>query len=119
VDLNINSYKDYSSGDPQQKTDLTVAVTKSFLDDRLSISVGKNFGIEGTEATAKAQQKSNSYLPDVTLNYKLTKDGKYMLRAYRKDEYEVILDGYVVETGVAFILTLDYDKFKELFMKKK
>lgn len=118
VDLNINSYKDYSSGDVQQKTDFTVAVTKSFLDDRLTISVGKNFGLEGDETTAKAQQKSNSYLPDVTLNYKLTKDGKYMLRAYRKDEYEVILDGYVVETGVAFILTLDYDKFKELFWKK-
>ncbi|MES2431866.1 MAG: translocation/assembly module TamB domain-containing protein [Bacteroidota bacterium] len=117
IDLNINSYKDYSSGDIQQKTDFNVAVSKSFLDDRLSISVGKNFGIEGDDAVSKSQ-KSNSYLPDVTVNYKLSKDGKYMLRAYKKDQYEVILDGYVVETGVAFILTLDYDKFRELFRRK-
>ncbi|MEI9956184.1 MAG: translocation/assembly module TamB domain-containing protein [Ferruginibacter sp.] len=118
IDLNVNSYQDYSSGDEAQKTDLNVAVSKSFLDDRLSVSVGKNFGIEGQDAGAKSQQRSNSIIPDVTVNYKLTKDGKYMIRAYKKDQFEVILDGYVVETGVAFILTLDYDEFKELFRKK-
>ncbi|MGC4101962.1 translocation/assembly module TamB domain-containing protein [Ferruginibacter sp.] len=118
IDLNLNSYKDYTTGDEQQRTDLNIAVTKSFLDDRLSISVGKNFGIEGQDAAAKTQQRSNSIIPDVTVNYKLTKDGKYMIRAYKKNQFEVILDGYVVETGVAFILTLDYDKFGELFHKK-
>ncbi|MFT3682105.1 MAG: translocation/assembly module TamB domain-containing protein [Ferruginibacter sp.] len=120
VNLDLNTYKDYSSGDAQQRTDLNVAVSKSFADDRISITVGKNFGIEGQDATAKStQQRNNSYLPDVTLNYKLTKDGKYMLRVYKKDQFEVILDGYVVETGIAFILTMDYDKFSELFSKRK
>ena len=119
INLNLNSYKDYTSGDAQQKTDLNVAVTKSFVNDRLSISVGKNFGIEGQDASAKAaQQKGSGFLPDVTVNYKLTQDGKYMLRAYKKTQFEVILDGYVIETGVAFIVTMDYDKFRDLFGKK-
>lgn len=118
VDLNVNTYEDYSTGDAQQKTDLNVAVTKTFLDDRLSITVGKNFGIEGQDATAKASQKPSN-LPDVTINYKLTKDGKYSIRAYKKNQFEVILDGYVVETGVAFVVTMDYDKFRELFSRKK
>ncbi len=119
VDLNINSYKDYSSGDAQQKTDLNVAITKSFINDRLSISVGKNFGIEGQDASAKAaQQKGAGFLPDVTVNYKLTQDGKYLMRAYKKTQFEVILDGYVIETGLAFIVTMDYDKFNELISKK-
>ncbi|MDN3654421.1 translocation/assembly module TamB domain-containing protein [Ferruginibacter paludis] len=119
VDLNLNSYKDYTSGDAQQRTDLNVAVTKSFVNDRLSISVGKNFGIEGQDAAAKAaQQKGSGFLPDVTVNYKLTQDGKYLLRAYKKTQFEVILDGYVLETGVAFIVTMDYDKFRELFARK-
>jgi hypothetical protein len=119
VDLNLNSYKDYSSGDAQQRTDLNVAVTKSFVNDRLSISVGKNFGIEGQDASAKAaQQKGSGFLPDVTVNYKLSQDGKYLLRAYKKNQFEVILDGYVIETGVAFVVTMDYDKFKELFERK-
>ena len=119
VDLNLNSYKDYSSGDAQQKTDLNVAITKNFVNDRLSISVGKNFGIEGQDASAKAaQQKGSGFLPDVTVNYKLTQDGKYLLRAYKKTQFEVILDGYVIETGLAFIVTMDYDKFGELFTRK-
>ena len=119
INLNLNSYKDYTSGDAQQKTDLNVAITKSFVNDRLSISVGKNFGIEGQDASAKAaQQKGSGFLPDVTVNYKLTQDGKYMLRAYKKTQFEVILDGYVIETGVAFIVTMDYDKFRDLFGKK-
>ena len=119
IDLNLNSYQDYSSGDANQKTDLNIAVTKNFLNDRLSVSVGRSFGIEGNDAGSKAsQQAANGIIPDVTVNYKLTQDGKYMLRAYKKTAYEVILDGYMVETGVAFIVTMDYDKFKELFRKK-
>lgn len=42
-----------------------------------------------------------------------------MLRAYRKNEYEGVIEGYVIETGVGFIITLDYNKFKNLFLSKK
>ncbi|WP_301923539.1 hypothetical protein, partial [Ferruginibacter sp.] len=77
------------------------------------------FGIEGQDASAKAaQQKGSGFLPDVTVSYKLTQDGKYMLRVYKKTQFEVILDGYVIETGVAFIFTMDYDKFRKLFGKR-
>jgi hypothetical protein len=31
----------------------------------------------------------------------------------------VALQGQVVETGVAFVITLDYNEFKELFQKVK
>ena len=42
-----------------------------------------------------------------------------MLRAYSKNKFEVILDGYIVETGLSFIVSMDYEKFNELFKKKK
>ena len=51
--------------------------------------------------------------------YKLTSDGKYLMRAYTKNQFEVTLDGYVMETGLSFVVTLDYDKFNELFRRKK
>ncbi|MNT98988.1 hypothetical protein D3C72_2417160 [compost metagenome] len=38
-----------------------------------------------------------------------------MLRAYRKNEYQVAVEGQVIETGVAFIITMSYNKFRELF----
>jgi hypothetical protein len=37
----------------------------------------------------------------------------------RKDPFEVILDGYVVETGLTFIVTIDVETYKALFMKKE
>ncbi|MEO7445466.1 MAG: hypothetical protein ABIT96_10885, partial [Ferruginibacter sp.] len=75
--------------------------------------------IEGANGAGKAGTNSNSFMPDVSVAYKLTKDGRYAIRAYRKNQYEVVLDGYVVENGVSFIVTMDYDKFYELFRKKK
>ncbi|UEG50887.1 translocation/assembly module TamB domain-containing protein [Ferruginibacter lapsinanis] len=119
IDLNLNSYQDFSNGTAQQKTDLNVAVSKNFLNNRLTVTAGKNFGIEGKGEGAKTVQQNTSSFPDLTLNYKLSRDGKYMLKAYKKEQYEVTVDGYVVETGVAFVITLEYDKFKELFHKKK
>ncbi|MEO7535370.1 MAG: translocation/assembly module TamB domain-containing protein, partial [Ferruginibacter sp.] len=119
VDLNLNSYKDFMVNDGAHKTDLGVEVSKSFLDDRLNITVGRTYGIESQDGSAKAaQQKGSRFLPDVTVNYKLSKDGKYKLRSYKKDPFEVILDGYVVETGLAFIITMDLESYKALFLKK-
>ena len=116
IDLNLNTYRDYNNGGNSQRTDLNVALSKTFLDDRLTISVGKNFGVQGQDAASKA---NSNFIPDITIGYKLTKDGKYLLKAYRKNQFEVVLDGYVVETGVGFVVTLDYDKFNELFVRKK
>ena len=42
-----------------------------------------------------------------------------MLRAYRKNDYQVALQGQIIETGVGFIITLDYDKFREIFERSK
>ncbi|MDB5202265.1 MAG: hypothetical protein JWQ27_1674 [Ferruginibacter sp.] len=119
IDLNLNSYNDFSNGGNEQRTDLNVAVSKRFLDDRLTVSVGKNFGIEGGDPAVKANGSNSGFRPDVTVSYKLTKDGKYMIRAYTKNQFEVVLDGYVVENGVAFLVTMDYEKFRELFRRKK
>jgi hypothetical protein len=42
-----------------------------------------------------------------------------MISAYSKNQFEIVLDGFVVETGVSFLVTLDYDTFKEFFGNKK
>ena len=116
IDLNLNTYRDYNNGGNQQRTDLNVALSKNFLDDRLTISIGKNFGVQGQDVAAK---ENSSFIPDITIGYKLTKDGKYLLKAYRKNQFEVVLDGYVVETGLGFVVTMDYDKFNELFRRNR
>lgn len=119
VDLNLNTYRDYGNGGNEQRTDLNVAVSKSLMNDRLVVSVGTNVGIEGNDPTAKAQGTNQGFSPDVTLTYKITPDGKYAIRAYRRNQFEMVLDGFVIENGLAFTVTMDYDKFREILGRKR
>jgi hypothetical protein len=118
VELNfdLQSSEDYTTGQRENKTNLNIGISKKLLNDRLKVTVGSSFGIEGAEET---NQNASNIAGDVTLDYQLSKDGRYKVRAYRVNKYQVALQGEVVETGIAFIITLDYNKFKELFQKSE
>ncbi|RXM48615.1 translocation/assembly module TamB [Flavobacterium sp. YO12] len=116
INFDLESSEDYTSGTMQNRTDLNVAVSKKLLDDRLKVTVGSSFGVEGAE---RANEESTNIAGDVALDYQITKDGRYMVRAYRKNQYQVAVEGQVVETGVAFIITMSYNKFRELFHRSE
>ncbi|HYH55738.1 MAG TPA: translocation/assembly module TamB domain-containing protein, partial [Anseongella sp.] len=113
VDLNfdLESTEDYSTGQKVNRTDLNVGLSKSLLNDRIRVNVGSSFGLEGQEARGQA----STIAGDVSVDYQLSKDGRYLLRAYRQNEYEGVIEGQIIETGLSFIISLDYDEFKELF----
>lgn len=117
VDLNFDlvSSDDYTTGELQNRTDLNVGLSKQLLNDRLKVSIGSNFELEGP---SNANQSSNNIAGNVAFDYQLSKDGRYMLRGYRKNVTDAIVDGYIIETGVGFIITLDYTKFREIFARK-
>ncbi|MBS7252428.1 translocation/assembly module TamB domain-containing protein [Flavobacterium branchiicola] len=112
VNFDLESTEDYTTGTMENRTDLNVGVSKKLLDDRLKVTVGSSFAVEGQE---RANEQSTNIAGDVALDYQLTKDGRYMLRAYRKNQYQVAVEGQVIETGIAFIITMSYNKFRELF----
>jgi hypothetical protein len=116
LDFDLQATEDYSTGQKQERTDLNVGLSKELLNDRLKITVGSSFGVEGTQ---NENEQANNIAGDVSAEYLITKDGRYKLKAYRKNNYQVALQGQVIETGVAFIITMNYDTFKELFQKKK
>ena len=118
VDLNfdLESSDDYSSGSLENRTELNVGVSKRLLDDRLKITVGSNFELEGA---GQPGRQTTNIAGDVSIEYQLSRDGRYLVKAYRKNEYEVTLQGQVVETGIGFIINMNYDAFKELFLNAK
>lgn len=116
VDFDLDSSDDYTTGKKENKTDLNVGLSKKLLNDRLKVTIGSSFGIEGPK---QENQETNNIAGDVTAEYQLSKDGRYKLRAYRKNKFQVALQGQVIETGVGFIITIDYNKFKEIFQKNK
>ncbi|ALM50572.1 hypothetical protein AMR72_17790 [Flavobacterium psychrophilum] len=115
IDFDLESTDDYTTGQQQNRTDLNVEVSKRLLNDRLKVTVGSNFGLEGQQAN----EETNNIAGDLSADYQLTKDGRYLVRAYRKNDYQVALQGQVIETGVAFVITMDYNKFRELFHRSE
>ncbi|MCV9926589.1 translocation/assembly module TamB domain-containing protein [Flavobacterium sp. LS1R49] len=116
LEFDLQSTEDYTSGSKENRTDLNVGLSKKLLDDRLKVTIGSSFGLEGQE---RNNEQDTNIAGDVAIDYQLTKDGRYMVRAYRKNQYQVAVEGQVVETGVAFIITMNYNKFRELFHRSQ
>lgn len=115
LDVGLNSYEDNYGPDNQAigKTELQVGITKNLFNDRLSVGVGATIGVEGES------ESSNQVAGDINIEYKLTKDGRYRLRAFRNNSYEGITEGNVSAVGAGVVFMMEYDKFKELFGKVK
>lgn len=115
--FDLQSTEDYTTGAKRNRTDLNVAASKRLLNDRLTLTVGNNFELEGQNQN---KNQNTSLIPgNLAADYQLSKDGRYLMRIYRRNEMEDILQGFVVETGTSFVVTLNYNKFSNLFNRKK
>ena len=118
VDLtfDVTSTDDYTTGERRNRTELNMAVSKRLLNERLAVSVGSNFELEGPK---NSTQKPSNVMGNINVNYSLSRDGRYMIRLYQKNQYEGIVDGYIIETGLSFLISIDYNRFRDLIRKRK
>ncbi|MBK9046873.1 MAG: translocation/assembly module TamB domain-containing protein [Bacteroidetes bacterium] len=118
VELNfeVQSYEDYSTNEPEGKTEVNVGVTKRLMGDRLIVQVAGNVAVEGEAAK---QNNMSDIAGDIVLEYLLTEDGRYRLKVFRKDQYEGILDGEIKESGIGIVYTRDFDRWGQFFRKPK
>lgn len=115
LNVDLESTEDYSTGSKQSRTDLNVSASKRLFNDRIKVTVGNNFELEGA-----GQAENKSVIPgNLAIDYDLTRDGKYQLRAYRTNELRNILDGYTAEAGLNFRLALEYNRFKYIFINRR
>ncbi len=119
LDFDVVSSEDYTSGNLENRTDLNIGLSKRLFDERLNVSIGTNIALEGGQQENKTANASNSTSPNINIEYMLSKDGRYLVRAYRRNEFEGVVEGFVVETGVGFVMSIEYDKLKEIFQRKK
>jgi hypothetical protein len=116
IDFDVASTDDYTTGERRSRTDMNVGLSKRLLNDRLKISIGSNFQLEGPQ---NSNQKNNNIADNVALDYQLSKDGRYLIRFFRRNQYEGVVDGYIIENGLSFILSVDYNRFREVLKRKK
>ena len=93
-----------------------MALSKRLLNDRLKVTVGSNYELEGPQ---RSKQSGSNVIGNVSVDYALSQDGRYLIRGYRKNDYEAVVEGFVVETGLKFIISVDYNRFKQIFQKTR
>ncbi len=117
VELNfdIQSYNDYQSGQAEGRTQLDVGVKKQLFNERLSVQVEGVVDVEGEKAK---QNNASDITSDVTVEYKLTEDGRFRLRGFRHNTYEGAIEGQIVETGAGVKYVREFNRWKYLFRKR-
>ncbi len=112
VDFDFDSFTDYQGETPQDRTQLNINAKKKLFDDRLIVTAGSAVDVEGS---ATPGQEETPIIGNVSLEYLLTENGRFRLRGFRKSEYENIIDGQLIITGVALIFNREFNEFSELF----
>ncbi|TVR76658.1 MAG: translocation/assembly module TamB [Chitinophagaceae bacterium] len=115
ISFDLDSYEDFANGEQVGRTDLQIQVSRSFLDERLRVEVGGNVELEGETR----EQGWGDLAGDITLEYKITDDGRLKLKGFRRKDYESFPESQLIETGVGIIFKRDYNSFGELFRNTK
>ncbi|WP_438712106.1 translocation/assembly module TamB domain-containing protein [Aquimarina muelleri] len=114
LDLNfgLNSYSSYEGDSYDTKTELEINAQKKFMNNRLIAQVGSTVNVEGNSQTT---EEVSPIIGNVSLEYLLSENGRYRLKGFRKNEFESVIDGQLIVTGIAFIFNREFNQFKELW----
>lgn len=112
--FDIDSYTDYTDEGEQNNTELNVSAKKRLFNDRLTVQVGSGFELENT---SKSEDDKTPIIGNVNIEYALTEDRRYKLKGFRKNEYESVIDGQVIVTGISILFNREFNKFRELWFK--
>lgn len=116
VDLSfgIDTYKGVSEqGGEQTYKSLTYVVKKNMFNERGSLIVSGRMN-----DNSQAGASSNSMLDDFIFEYALDSQRSKFLKVYREQNYEDILEGEVIKSGVGFIYRKTYNRLSEIWKKR-
>ena len=100
LELRLDSYRTASDqGTANTVTDVGLGLSKQLFDDRLSIKVGGTVGFGEPSGPEEFTALSSEFL----LEYKLTEDGRYRVRVFRRPDYDIIKTSNTVRTGVSIL----------------
>jgi hypothetical protein len=117
VDLSVgvDSYTTDASaatGETETVTEVNLGLSKQLFDDRLSVQVGGNLGVSDSEAAGQQTVLAG----DFRLEYKLTEDGRYKVRVFRRPDFDIFSNG--VRTGASLIFQRSFGDLRRDSTKK-
>lgn len=112
ISVGVEDRTSAETGDTQ--TDYSFSYSQRFFNDRVQIVIG------GKVSTgANATNSVESFIDNISLEYRLDNSGTRYIRAFHNKNYESVLDGEITETGVGLVLRRKMDKLSELFIFKR
>jgi len=116
LNFDIQSYDDYQTGTAKGRTQVEIGVKKQLFNERLSVQLGGAVDVEGARAS---QNSASNITSDVTVEYKLTEDGRFLLKGFRHNQYEGAIEGQLVETGAGVVFVRDFNQWSKIFKTHK
>jgi len=116
LNFDIQSYDDYQTGTAKGRTQVEIGVKKQLFNERLTVELGGTVDVEGDQAK---QNSASDITSDVTVEYKLNKDGSFRMKGFRHNQYEGAIEGQLVETGVGVVYVRDFNNWKRFFKPYK
>lgn len=115
VDLSfgVNQYNLTNDGETSTATSYSYQLSKSLFNNRFKISVGGNYS---TDDSADDNLTQN-LISDISFEYILSQSQyqSMLVKLFRHNGYESILEGEIIETGVGFVYKRKIGDFKSFF----
>src|SRR5690606_40470780 len=69
---------------------------------------GSEVDIEGSNSNGE----ETPIIGNVSVEYLLTESGRYRLKGFSRNEFENVIDGQTVVSGIALIFTQEFNKYR-------
>ena len=112
LSVGVEEYDVADSG--KKRTDYSFSYAQRFMNDRIQIIIGGRVKT-GEEVT----NDLNTFIDNISIEYRLDSSGTRYVRVFRDKNYESVLDGEIIETGVGLVLRKKLSRLGELFIFKK
>lgn len=111
IDNSWNINTNIRSNDNFTDYELGLALSKQLLNNRLTI--------DGSLVYKNSQTTSTNFLGDIDVEYKLTRDGKFRIKAYNHTNDRYYYKSSLMTQGVGLVYTEEFSNLKELFNIQK
>lgn len=109
ISFDMENYDDAGG----KRTDYNFKYAQRFFNDRVQVVIG------GTISTGQDAEQTESFIDNVSLEYRLDDSGTRYVRLYHDKNYESVFEGEVTETGVGLVLRKKVNNLGELFIFRR
>jgi translocation and assembly module TamB len=110
IDMGLNTFDDYGTGQAQTRTQLDVKVSKNLFNDRVTAEMESHINLDGS--VKQMGQQNTAGMTEFAVSYKLTESGNYRIKGFRENAFD-IFDGEIQNSGIAFIFIKEFDSFRK------